>query len=125
MKPETTRQLNHLIFMQRLKIAAMATGGGLALLALVLFVGYETDANMDKVVKTSHMRGTILQAKRANGRNGNYKLIVKLSNGQSIRTYSLIAAGIPYSGELIDLNEIVHKSGLKNYVVTRLIDNHR
>ena len=125
MKPETAKQLDRLILMQRLKVAAIASGIALAVLGFVLFIGYEEQARVDKVTATTNIHGTIVQAKRRNGRNGSYQLIVKLKNGRSIKTYSQLSAGIPYQGERVDLQEIVHKSGLKNYVVTHLLDDHR
>ncbi len=121
MKPETKKRLDHMIFMQRLKYGAMAGLAGVALLALMVFMAYEGEQRVDKVTARHHVQGIIEQVKRAQGRNNRYKLLVKLESGQRVKTTSLLSTGIPFKGERIDLTELQHKSGNKNYMVNRLI----
>ncbi len=121
MKPETARKLDRLIFLQRLKYGAMAAAVALGIAAFVLFVAYEEEVRVDKVVAMTKVHGTIVEARRQNGRNGTYRLTVRLDNGRSIKTVSLLKSGIPYVGEPVDLQETEHKSGRRNYAVTRLL----
>ncbi len=124
MKPETRKRMDRLILLQRLKYGGIALAATLAVLSFMLFMGYEEEQRVDKVTATTNLRGTIVSARRGNGRNGIYRLVVKLENGKSVKTVSQLSAGIPWTGEQLEMKEYTHASGLKNYVVTRLIDNH-
>jgi len=123
LKPEKKKQLDRLIFLQRLRYAAIAGGISLSILAFMLFIGYQEEKRIDKVIATSNVHGTIVQAKRGSGPNVSYKLIVKLEDGRSVKSVSIRSAGIPFKGEAVDLQEMTRKSGRKNYAVLRLI-NH-
>ncbi len=121
MKPETKKRMDHLIFMQRLKYGAMAGGIGLVVLSFMLFMGYEQQAQIDKVTATRMVHGTILEANLARSGNASYNLTVRLDDGRSVKMVSQRASGIPYKGEQLDMKEVAHKSGRKNYIVTQLI----
>ncbi len=121
MKEEARKKLDHLIFMQRVKFAGMVASIGMTVLGLMLFIGYAGEQKIDKVTTTTAVHGTILQARIQSGGTNIYQLQVKLDDGRSIKTYSQRSAGIPYKGEQVDLTEMLHKSGLKNYKVTHLI----
>jgi len=121
MRPETKKKLDHIIFMQRLRYAAIAGGIGLALLAFMLFMAYQEEAAVDKVTATAAVHGEIIDARRGHGRNSVYKLIVKLDDGRSVKAVSLLSAGAPVHGDRIDLNEMTHQSGRRNYSVIRII----
>ncbi len=121
MNPEARKKLDHWIFMQRVKVAGVAVSIGLTVLGLMLFIGYTGEQQVDKVISTIAVHGTILQARIQSGGSNIYQLQVKLDDGASIKTYSQRSAGIPYKGEQVDLTEMLHKSGLKNYKVTHLI----
>ena len=123
MKPETAKRLDKLIFQQRLKMAGLALAIGLAILAFMLFMGYEEEAHVDKVTARSTLTGIITTALRTHGRRGGYKLRIDLNNGPSITTFSPLSTGLPYRGEQVVLQEVSHKSGRKTYIVKKLNDN--
>jgi len=120
MKPQAEKRLDQLIFRQRLKYAAMALSGAFAVLAFMLFVGYWEEKNVDRVIRSAPVHGIIEQARLKQGGSNIYQLRVRLEDGRFIKAYSLRSAGIPYRGERIDLVEMVHRSGLKDYRVTHL-----
>jgi len=121
MKAEARKKLDHLIFMQRLKMASIADNIGLAVLGFMLFIGYTEEQRIDKVTTSIAVHGTIMQADLQHGASNSYLLRVRLEDGRLIKTYSQRSAGIPYKGEQVVLTEMLHKSGLKNYKLTRLI----
>jgi len=121
MKPETKKRLDRMIFMQRLKYGAIAGGIAVALLGFMMFMAYEEDARVDKVVSNHSVHGTVVLAKIGLGRGNSYNLSVKLDDGRTVKTISPRSAGIPFKGEQVDLTELVRRSGNKNYVVKRLI----
>jgi len=121
MKPETKKRLDRMIFMQRLKYGAIAGGIGVALLGFMMFMAYEEEAQVDKVVSNYSVHGTVVQAKIGLGRGSSYNLSVRLDDGRMVKTISQRSAGIPFKGEQVDLTELVRRSGNKNYVVKRLI----
>ncbi len=118
MKADVKKRLDRLIFMQRLKYTLVATGVIIAVLGVLLFVGYEQTIRIDKVVATTSIGGTVTQAKPGAGRKGGFRLKVSLDDGRSVGAVSFLP-GFPFKGERLSLNEIVHKSGKKDFIVTR------
>ncbi len=98
MKPEARKKLDHLIFMQRVKVAAIGGGIGLSVLGVMLFIGYTEEQRIDKVTTSTQVHGTILQAQLQGGSSNSYQLSVKLDDGRFVKTYSQRSAGIPYKG---------------------------
>ncbi len=118
MKADVKKRLDRLIFMQRLKYTLVATGVAIAVLGFLFFVGYEQTIRMDKVVATTNIDGTITQIKPGSGRKGGFRLKVSLDDGRSVGAVSFLP-GFPFKGERLTLNEIIHKSGKKDFIVTR------
>ncbi len=123
MNPDVKKRLDRLILMQRLKYGLAAIAIAIAVSSLLLFVGYEQTIHIDSVVATTAMSGTISQVKHGAGRKSGFKLTVKLDDGRSVEAVSFLAR-VPFKGERLSLSEITHKSGRKNFTVTRFAASH-
>ena len=123
MKADVKKRLDRLILLQRLKYALVATGIIIAVSGFLLFVGYEQTVNIDKTVATTSIGGTVSQVRPGAGRKGGYRLKIRLDDGRSVAAVSFLP-GFAFKGERVLLDEIVHKSGRKNFIVTRYEPPH-
>ena len=123
MTPETKKRMDHLLFMQRLKIGLIAAAVIASILGIMVFVGYEQTIHTDKVTSTAILDGTIIDAKRGVSRSAGFKLTVKLDDGKIVESVSMLPA-IPYKGERLTVRQIVHQSGRVNYQAIRLDISH-
>jgi len=124
MNPDVKKRLDRLILKQRLKYGFVAILIIIAVSSFLLFVGYEQTIHIDKVVATTTLGGSVTQVKRGAGRKSGFKVKVKLDDGRQVNAVSFLAR-VPFRGERLSVNEIAHKSGRKNFVVTRFAAPHK
>ncbi|HHK73950.1 MAG TPA: hypothetical protein ENJ57_02155 [Rhizobiales bacterium] len=121
MKPEVKKRLDHLIFMQRLKIGLIALALAIGVASLLIFVGYEQTVNIDKVIARTPLRGEVLKVTRKGGRKGGYILQIRLKDGSSVQGFSRLPR-IPFVGDHMTLMRATHESGQKSYLATGFVN---
>jgi hypothetical protein len=122
MKEDRKKQLDHLLFMQRVRYAAIGLAAALALGGLMFFIGYETEKKVDPIISRRPVSGAVVDARRGAGRRSGYRLIVRLDDGRSVKSFTPpYMTAIPYRGERMELFEETRKSGRKSWSFKKLL----
>jgi hypothetical protein len=122
MKEDKKKRLDRLLLMQKLKYGAMGLGAAAILAGLMFFIGYETEKKVDPIVSRRTVSGAVMDARRGAGRRSGYRLIVRLDDGRSVKSFTPpYMSAIPYRGERVELYEEIHKSARKSWSFARLL----
>lgn len=121
MTPEQARQLERMIWKQRLKVLLPSVAAVLLVFGAFAWITAEKAERVDRTLKSRLVAGKVVGGARLTGRRGGFLVHVRLNDGSEVDALSALPQP-PVDGEAVELRASAHASGRVTYQVVRLVN---